>query len=294
MAPRQAKAAQTGSCAAAVKPGWAARTFTFALLALQGISVLLSAHLWAHGGAREGLSTESLAGMAVMFFVFPSLGVAGVVWAILGAWQRWESRTFAAALLVVSFAMSSIVAPELLSQKLGSLMEPLARRQIEAESRKEYAEYRHELRVHYDSLLERFRRPRRVVAMRPGYLLLDDQSAVKLLDFYDFGSWSPNLVVGKEVEVVLPDRETFESHYQVGARDGFLATRPSDPVTKTRYGTVPAFVIFNGELLNKRFARYPEMVERFFREHAAVSGDDPTGSPSSHQSTSTLSVSGQR
>jgi hypothetical protein len=246
------------------------RAITFLVLALQAGSILVAAYVWARGGAKGGLSNENVLGLGIAIFVFPPLGILGVAWALVGALKRWEDRRMAATVLVVSIAMSSAILPDFVGRRLGALMYPLVREQVAEASRQARLEYQKEKEIHYNSLVQRFQQPRRVVAVNPAYFLLDDQLVVEIIDFSDFGSWSPSAVIGREVQIVLPDRNTFDRHYVPGAiGGGFPEPRPRDPHTGTHYGTVPAFVVYEGELLNKRFARYPERAEKFFRQHAA-------------------------
>jgi len=206
----------------------------------------------------------------ISVLVFPLLGVVGVAWAILSVAKAWERRALGVAVFVVSVAMCSVFVPLWASQRIGSLLRPAARARAAQVAHRAAERYRGEKGVHYDSLVQRFQIPVRVIDVRPAFLLLEDHSVVELLGFDDFGSWEAESLIGREVTIVLPDRKTFEGRYVPGVMSGFAGPRPKDPGTQSSYGDVPAFVLLEGELLNKRFSRYPELFERFFRDHAAL------------------------
>jgi hypothetical protein len=270
------------------------RTITIVLFATQGAVLLVASYLWEQSELAGGLPIEFVVFAATCIVVFPAVGSLGVAWAVLGLTKHWEDRRVAAVLLVISLVLATGVAPAFICQGIGFVMRPLVEERNARVARRARVEYQKGIEIHFDSLVERFRQPHRVEAVRPGYFLLDDQSVVKLLYFQDFGSWSPNSVIGREVQVVLPDFDTFKEHYQIGAGDGGWVPRPRESITHAQYGSVPAFVILEGELLNKRFSRFPPgEIDKFFRRHAAVPAGAPIGLHSSLRWSSSGAVSAE-
>ena len=209
-------------------------------------------------------------------FVFPFLGILGVAWAVVSGLKRWERRAVAVTLLVVSGVMATGIAPAYACTKIGILLLPLARARATQAAHREAESYKAEKKAHYEALSQRFQTPQRVVEVRPPFVLLEDQLVVKLLGIDGSGggaerfrAWAPDNLLGHEVMVVLPNREIFESQYVPGVYSGFFGPHPKDARTGTPYGDVPAFVLLEGELVNKRFSRYPDLLERDFRKHAA-------------------------
>lgn len=250
------------------KPSRAARAITVVVIVLQTTALLAASYFFEQGQVKGGLAPETLLLLAIWIVGFPVLGLLGIAWSVLSGLRHWETRRVAIAVLATSIVTSSAIIPALVSKCIGAAMRPIVKRELGRTWRQSEVDLHKEMKAHYDSLLVHLREPRRVLEVRPGRLLLDDRLVVELIHFREFGSWQPSTIIGKEVRVILPNRATFEERYIPGMVRGFSGSSPRDPATRTPYGTVRAFVLFEGELLNKRFSGDPELEEAYFREHA--------------------------
>ncbi len=236
------------------------------ILALQCASLLLASHLWSTKGGE--LTPESVLAVAIAFLLVAPLGLAGIVWAIVGVMKGWARPLVAAIVLAVSLVMAVPILSFYPIRWIGGILRPFTARVQAHDAQLASVKYRNELATHYDDLLIRFREPRRVVKVVGSEFLLDDRSVVDLVGLPRRGNWSVSDVVGREVQVVLPDRATFEAHYILGLKEAFKEARPLDPVTRSEYGDVPAFLLCEGRLLILRIASDPAAEEKYFRDHA--------------------------
>lgn len=198
------------------------------------------------------------------FFSYPVAGILGLIYVVVSIIRKRVLLPLAYVLFFTSIAMTSISPAIIWTRWLADLLAPAASSQNQRFIEKGRVQHANRVQEDYAALTMEFKTPQTVKNSKSMYLLLQSGHVVTLYGTYmskdlanQFASFAREHIVGKSVTITLPEFDTFSQNYGPGTHSGVFF----DVKSKT-YGDVPGFVFFEGELLNKRFARNPGLFER--------------------------------
>ena len=242
-------------------------TSVLIIIGLQLFSILLVSYMIEAG--RNFRSFSGIFAIPMMVFVYPILGIIGLVQAIRLMMRKLHKKV-SIILLLASIFMVSIILPSSLASKISPIFGPIAQHRYD-QSIKNMNEASEKLKeMHYLALSESFQKPKRVIDAMNLYLLLSDYSIVKLYGIYpqtrekesDFEKYAKEYLLNKDVKMVLPDHDEFISAYIPGGGTGIFRSeedytnkfqQPPNTKMYNVYGDIPVLIFVDGELINARY-----------------------------------------